>query len=115
MKRTVYFFVVLMVFGLCITLHAKAQKSNQKHNVVAVSSIPIHDFPANAINSLRKIHILSPAPPLTDLYMQNICTDAIGSNCEFISRNQYRTANVYSGINVYAFLLGNRLWWKSNY
>jgi hypothetical protein len=45
----------------------------------------------------------SSVPPLTKLYIQNVCTSSAGTGCETISSGQVSTAVTYSGSSIYVY------------
>jgi hypothetical protein len=102
--------VGLRAFILFALLGSSALAQNtvsvQTQTVVeAASSVPIASVWGNRDTSASiSPEPDTPAPALTRVFINNVCTSSSGTGCETISSGQVSTANTYSGSQVYTFV-----------
>lgn len=74
-------------------------------HVAAAESVPFSALP-RATDALRddpgpQVHPDGPAPPLTRIFVNNVCSP---TSCETIASGQTITANTYTGSDVYVYV-----------
>ena len=110
MRKITY---ALVWAAICSTLIHAAPGVGQSNldrkverQVMAASAVPISKSSSNDSTETASVTAapMTSAPPLTRIFVNNVCTDSAGDNCETIGSGQYLTADTYSGSNVYVFV-----------
>lgn len=72
--------------------------------VVAADTIPFSALPKGALSEVVQPQPDAPAPALTRVFINNVCTGSGGTGCETITSGETLTANTYSNSDAYVFV-----------